>query len=265
MKLLGYCRVSTKDQVEKGVSLAVQREKLDLYCRLHNHELVEVIADEGKSAKSLLRPGLMRARGLLLGMHPAAEGLLVCDLDRLTRSVRDLATLLDEGMGKKYALHTVTGGVDTTTAAGELVLNVLTSVAQWQRKNLAEDITEALAHVRATGKHLGPAPFGYRRAWCGKCGRNGVKRCDGCGRLEPVTEEQAVIAAMMSMRLEGVGYEDIANSANEAGARGRRGGAWSAMSVRRVLMFEEDLAGGRRGLTTSPGPDEGARPGKPSA
>lgn len=236
MKLIGYCRVSTKDQVEKGVSLAVQREKLELYCKLHGHELVDVISDEGKSAKSLQRPGLQRARALLLATPSPADGIVVCDLDRLTRSVRDLATLLDEGMGKRYHLHTVLGGVDTTTAQGELVLNVLVSVAQWQRKNLAEDITEALAHIKAAGKLLGPTPFGFRRSWCGKCGRGGIKRCDGCGRLEPVAEEQALIAAMITRREEGASFNDIAGELSAAGSRGPRGGTWSAMSVRRVLL-----------------------------
>src|SRR6266852_1676986 len=68
-------RVSTEDQTLHGVSLDAQRDKLADYCRLYGHEIVEVVADEGLSGKSLDRPGLRRA--LAIFKAHAVEGLAV--------------------------------------------------------------------------------------------------------------------------------------------------------------------------------------------
>jgi len=58
MRVVGYVRVSTEEQVSGGVSLAAQREKLTGYSTLYELELVEVVVDAGISAKSLHRPWL---------------------------------------------------------------------------------------------------------------------------------------------------------------------------------------------------------------
>jgi len=64
-----------------------------------------------------------------------AEALLVAKLDRLTRSVRDLSVLFDRYFQhSNWALLSVSESIDTRSAAGRLVLNVLTCVAQWERE-----------------------------------------------------------------------------------------------------------------------------------
>ena len=92
MKVVAYIRVSTDKQTDQGCSLDVQREKVALYARLHDLALVDIIEDAGESAKSLERPGLQRALAML--RNGEANGLLVTKLDRLTRSLRDLDTLI---------------------------------------------------------------------------------------------------------------------------------------------------------------------------
>jgi len=72
------------------------------YAELYDLELAEVIVDAGESAKSLDRPGLKRALGMLKAGE--AEALLVVKLDRLTRSVVDLGTLVE-----RYTTELVTG------------------------------------------------------------------------------------------------------------------------------------------------------------
>jgi len=90
MKVIGYIRVSTNKQ---DISLEVQREKLQGYAKLYDLQIVEIIADNGASAKSLNRTGLNKALNLLKAKK--AEGLLIAKLDRLTRSVTDLGHLLN--------------------------------------------------------------------------------------------------------------------------------------------------------------------------
>ena len=150
----GYIRVSTEKQADHGVSLEAQQEKLTAYAKLYELELVDIIVDAGASAKTLKRSGLQQA----LTMLPSgkADALLVTKLDFLTRSVKDLGILLERYFNR-YALMSVADQVDTSTAAGRLVLNVLMSVAQWEREAISERTTEALSHKRARGGKLGGA------------------------------------------------------------------------------------------------------------
>ena len=129
-KTVAYVRVSTDKQADAGQSLEAQRAKVESYAGLYDLELVEVIVDAGVSAKNLSRPGLDRALAML--KSGKAEALLVVKLDRLTRSVRDLGELVEHYFASgKAALLSVSEQIDTRSAGGRLVLNVLASVSQW--------------------------------------------------------------------------------------------------------------------------------------
>ena len=99
MKVILYARVSTADQSDHGISLDAQQAKLGAYASLYDLTVVETIVDAGESAKSLNRPGLQRALDLLKAGK--ADGLAVVKLDRLTRSVADWQTLIDDYFGEK--------------------------------------------------------------------------------------------------------------------------------------------------------------------
>ena len=65
MQVYGYARVSTSEQATEGVSLAVQQAKIQAYAVVKDWTVVEVIRDQGASAKSLHRPGLARILALV--------------------------------------------------------------------------------------------------------------------------------------------------------------------------------------------------------
>jgi len=160
IRVVGYARVSTDEQAEKGVSLSAQEEKIRLYCQLHGLELVEMIV-KGESAKEMNRPGFKRALELL--DKGQAEGLVVFKLDRLTRNLGDWTHLIDAYFGEKAgkSLMSVNDSIDTRTAAGRLVLNVLMSVAQWEREAISERTRSALGYKKARGERVGKVPFGW--------------------------------------------------------------------------------------------------------
>src|SRR3984893_18268383 len=139
MRAIGYVRVSTDRQAEQGVSLEAQSEKIRAMALVHDAELLDIIVDSGESAKSLQRPGMERLLGLVDGKH--VQAVIVAKLDRLTRSVKDLCELLERFERRGVALISVAESLDTSSAAGRLVLNVMTAVSQWER--------EAMASVRA--------------------------------------------------------------------------------------------------------------------
>ena len=98
---VGYIHVSTDKQADHGVSLDAQKAKLEAYATLYELTLVDIIVDAGVSAKTLDRPGLARALAML--DKGQANALLVAKLDRLTRSVKDLGSLVEEKRGREPA------------------------------------------------------------------------------------------------------------------------------------------------------------------
>ena len=223
-RTVAYLRVSTDKQADHGVSLDAQRAKVEAYASLYDLELVAVEVDAGASAKSLSgRPALSRALSMLEAGE--ADALLVVKLDRLTRSVRDLGELVDRFQAGGWALLSVSEQVDTRTAGGRLVLNVLASVSQWEREAIGERTSAALAHKRANGEKTGGAvPFGSRLA------------ADGI-HLEPEPSEQEALELIKALRADGVSLRAIAAHLNQAGvpARGKR---WHATTVARIVKRE---------------------------
>src|SRR4051794_33514412 len=145
--VIGYCRVSTDKQADKGVSLEAQVAKIQAMAVVQGAEVAEVLTDAGESAKSLQRPAMVR----LLAMVDAGEvqTVIIAKLDRLTRSVKDLAELLERFQRKGVSLVSVAESLDTGSAAGRLVLNIMVSVSQWEREAIGERTATALRFKRA--------------------------------------------------------------------------------------------------------------------
>src|SRR6266542_4978163 len=159
MKAIGYVRVSTEKQADFGVSIDAQQTKIRAMAVVQGAELVDVIIDAGESAKSLQRPGM--ARLLALVDARAIYTVIIAKLDRLTRSVADLAELLKRFERRGVSLVSVADSLDTRSAAGRLVLNIMVSVSQWEREAIGERTRDAMRHKRATGERAGNLPYGY--------------------------------------------------------------------------------------------------------
>jgi DNA invertase Pin-like site-specific DNA recombinase len=215
--------VSTADQSDNGVSLDAQQAKMTAYASLYDLQVIETIVDAGESAKSLDRPGLQRALELLRAGH--ADGMIVVKLDRLTRSVADWQLLIDDYFGEKAGkqLFSVADSIDTRTAAGRLVLNVLLSVAQWERETTGERTREALRHKIRNGERCGKLRFGFDLASDGKM-------------LVPNLAEQQAIVLMMNLRDAGFTLRQIASELTACNIPTKEGGTtWTHTAVGRIL------------------------------
>jgi len=217
MKVIGYTRVSTEEQATSGVSLQAQVEKLRAYASCYDLEIVEIIEDGGQSAKSLNRPGIQRA--LQMMREGQAAGLLVAKLDRLTRSIVDLNTLISEYFSEKSkyqsTLFSVADQVDTRSAGGRLVLNVLMSVAQWEREAIGERTKAALSYKKSQGVKLGRPEKQI---------------------IDP--EEVRTFNYIKELRAQGLTYRAIAERLQAEGYKTFRGGKWYATSVKNILESE---------------------------
>lgn len=218
MKVIGYIRVSTDEQAQSGISLEAQRAKLEQYAGLYDLDLVEVIVDAGVSAKNLQREGLKAALAALDNGQAAA--VLVTKLDRLTRSVRDLSHLLEKYFGTKYALLSVAEKVDTSSAAGRMILNIMATVSQWEREVIGERTSAALQHKIAQGQHVGSPALGFRMTG---------------GQLEAEQNEQAIVARILGLRAKNMTLQGIADLLNDESIPTKRGGKWHPSTVSNIL------------------------------
>ena len=221
MKVIGYTRVSTDEQADKGLSLAAQRAKVEAYCKLYDLELVAMIEDAGQSGKTLKRDGLQRALTML--RKGKAGGIVIAKLDRLTRSVVDGGTLIADYFGEKgNELFSVGDHINTRSAAGRLVLNVLLSVSQWEREAIGERTREVLLHKIANRERCGKVRFGYDLAPDGKM-------------LVPNKVEQTAIRLMQKLRAAGESLRAIAAALNKRGIPTKEGRPWIFTSVLGIL------------------------------
>lgn len=226
MKVVGYVRVSTFNQADQGSSLPAQKAKVAAYAAALDLEVVATLED-GISAATLDRPGLTAALAML--DCGAAQGLVVASLSRLTRSVKDLGTLIEDYFGEKHALFSVGDSIDTRSPGGRLVLNVLTSVAQWEREAVGQRTRETLAHLRQHGVKVGRAPLGYTYGE--------VVGPDGRRPLIAVAAELATVERIHALRDQGLTLQAIADALTGSGVPTKRGASkWSAKAVRDVLM-----------------------------
>lgn len=217
---IAYLRVSTSKQADQGLSLEVQQDKASAYARLYDLELVEVIVDAGESAKTLQRPGLQRALALL--QSGPATALLIIKLDRLTRSVADLGRLIDEHFAPGQAeLLSVTEQIDTRSASGRLVLNILASVSQWEREVIAERTREVMRHKQQQGEYIGGfVPYGFIVI-------NGELVADGA--------EQHVIQQAQILYASGLSLRKVAVALHQQGCYSRSGAVFHPGQIQRMI------------------------------
>jgi site-specific DNA recombinase len=181
---------------------------------------MDVIVDGGESAKTLNRSGMLHL--LALVDSGQVQAVIVAKLDRLTHRVKDLCTLLERFERRGVALVSVAESLDTGSAAGRLVLNIMTAVSQWEREAIGERTRDAMSHKRSNGERVGNVAFGYRLANDGK-------------HLEPDPGEQQALAEIRRLRSDGVPLRGIAVTLNHRAYRTRRGTAWRLESVARAL------------------------------
>lgn len=150
--LVGYARTST---LEQDAGLDAQVRDLKAYgCEELYKEQVSSVGERQQldAAIKSLRKG---------------DKLVVAKLDRLARSVRHLGDLLEtlEAKGSGLVILSMGGQqVDTSTATGKMMLNVMGSVAQFEREMMLERQKEGIQKAKADGKYTGRKPTAMAKA-----------------------------------------------------------------------------------------------------
>jgi len=219
-KAVGYVRVSTAGQAADGASLEAQRARIAATAAAAGLELVAVHADEGLSGKRAdNRPGLVAALDAACRQRAV---LVVYSLSRMSRSVTDTLTIIERLDKAGAGLVSITESIDTTSAAGRMMVTMISAFAAFERELTSERTATVLAHKRSQGQRTGTVPFGY------------TLDADGITLVED-TDEQIVLRRIQDCRRAGLSLRAIADELNAAGVIGKQGGTWYASTVASVL------------------------------
>jgi DNA invertase Pin-like site-specific DNA recombinase len=151
------------------------------------------------------RPGLAYALDLLA--RGRADALAVTKLDRLARSVADFAGLLERSQAEGWSLAVLEMDVDTGTATGRLIANVVSAIAEFEAHIIAERTREALAVKQRQGLRLG----------------------------RPSTLPASVLERITARRQAGASLKAIADELNADQVPTSQGGRWHPSTVRYLL------------------------------
>lgn len=218
-RFVSYLRVSTKGQGESGLGLEGQRAAVNRFLSGGASELVQEVV-EVESGKRNDRPKLAEALRLCRVYNAK---LLIAKLDRLSRNVYFISSLMESGV--RFV------AVDMPQAT-DMTIHILASVAQGEAKAISDRTRVALAAARARGTQLG----GLRE-------NSASIHEQGTARSIAVRRERAVKRAMDLMpvieqaKAEGAAtLTAIASVLNARRIPAPRGGAWSTIQLRRVLQ-----------------------------
>lgn len=223
LRVAAYCRVST-DQYEQMESLETQRSHYDEYIRAHKDwELVNVYYDEGISGtRADTRPGLQK---LMADCRlRRIDMVLTKSISRFARNTADCLALVRELISLNIPIHFEKEGIDTSAMEGELLLSVMSSLAENESRSISENAKWSIGRRFRNGTYkAGTPPYGYRR-------ENGV--------LQIESEEAQIVKRIFREVLSGRGAYAIASGLNRDGIMPRRSKSWTSGTIFRILRNE---------------------------
>ena len=227
MKAIGYVRCSTQEQVDSGLGLDVQAERIRAYCSMRGLDLLDIIIDAGVSGGKPLAKREGGQRLLAAMKAKQAEAVVMLKLDRMFRNAGDCLTVTDKWERSGVSLHIIDLGgtaIDSTSAAGRFMLVVLAGVAEMERNLTRERTKSAMAVKQANGQRVGAVPFGSYLANDGTT-------------LIPNEREHAVTRDMRTMKASGMTLREIAIALTERGVPTKTGKSnkWTHQAVARIL------------------------------
>jgi DNA invertase Pin-like site-specific DNA recombinase len=224
-KFVAYFRVSTDKQGKSGLGLDAQRHAVQQYLNGGTWSLIGEFT-EIESGKRNERPELEKA--LTICKRQKAK-LVIAKLDRLSRNLAFIATLMDSGV--EFV------AVDNPHA-NKLTVHILAAVAQHEREMIAQRTKDALQAAKARGVVLGNP-------------RLADVRDRAVANLKADADRFARNVAPIIREIKSTGvasHRGIARSLNARGVATARGGAWTAVQVSSILKRVRDqIAGGYDG------------------
>ena len=220
MELVSYCRVSTARQGESGLGIEAQQAKVRQMAADRGGVVIAEYVEE-ESGRKADRPKLAAA---LAEARKRRAVLVVAKLDRLARDAEFVLRLAREAErnGMAGIWFADLPDVDTTSAAGRMVLSVMASVAEFEARRISERTREALAAAKAKGRKLGGT-------------RPGTLRENAKAKAAATDRSEALRPILTPLAAAGMSLRAMAEALDAAGTRTAKGEALSPSQVKRHL------------------------------
>jgi DNA invertase Pin-like site-specific DNA recombinase len=219
--IVAYLRVSTERQGKSGLGLEGQRAAVQAYAEQTGSKIVAWYT-EVESGKKADRPELARA---LAHAKRSKAVLTVAKLDRLSRNVQFLATVMNSGC--EFAAADM-------PAANRFMLHVMSAVAEHEAKAISERTKAALQAAKARGTLLGASRPECRNLTAESVAKGRQRSAEA--RAKAASEAYAdLLPVIQEMREKGCRLQEIADELTAQGHTTRRGKAWNEVQVARVL------------------------------
>ncbi len=148
-RVFAYCRVSTVDQNTQNQSMEIKAAGF----AIEEQRLIEENISGSVAAKQ--RPGFIK----LIDRMEAGDVLVVTKLDRLGRNAMDVRAMVEQLANSGIRVHCLAlGGVDLTSPAGKMTMQVIAAVAEFERDLLIERTQAGINRAKASGKRFGRRP-----------------------------------------------------------------------------------------------------------
>jgi site-specific DNA recombinase len=214
-----YTRVSTEDQAREGFSLDAQLDRLRYYAKAQGWSVAGEYIDEGHSGRTTKRPQYTR----MMEEVDAWDTLLVLKMDRIHRNSRNFMAMMDHlrKEGKEFA--SVTESLDTSTAMGRFVMDIIQRIAQLESDQIGERTFVGMEQkAKSKGGNLGkPAPYGYSY---------GPDKA-----LLPVAQEAAIVEEVFQRFADGARKQELAQDLNGRRVPAPAGASWGYKAIDRIL------------------------------
>jgi DNA invertase Pin-like site-specific DNA recombinase len=226
LKAALYTRVSTEDQAKEGFSLDAQIGRLRSYCEARGWEVYKEYIEDGFSGRDVKRPAY---HDLMIDIAQW-DVLLVLKMDRIHRNSRNFMEMMDLLRSHEKEFVSMTESLDTSTAMGRFVVDIIQRIAQLESEQIGERVYAGM-HQKANTplERLDP----HKSPYLGFNHPYGYDYSEGCLLVNPVESE--VVKKIFLMYLEGKSMGEIARLLDRIEAPTKRGGRWDKRTISNIL------------------------------
>ncbi len=235
MKIAIYSRKSKF--TGKGDSIGNQIDRCRDYINFIYSEQkdIEIIIfeDEGFSGKNTERPGFKRMMHMVKGKE--LDSVVVYQLNRLGRKVKDILETIDIFKEFNCALHSVTEKIDTSSPMGTMFLTILASISQFERDDMIQRITDNMYILAKDGRWLGgQETYGFKHIRESFTDSHGKTRY--FSSLVIKEDEMDIVLKIYDLFLEMQSLSQVHKYLLQRGVRGKKGGYINKSSIKSILI-----------------------------
>jgi len=215
---VGYIRVSTDQQADKGSSLENQVSRIKDFAERKGFHLECIYEDPGFSGRNTKRPGFQNMFKRI--NDGGVDAVIVWHSNRFARNLRDSVVHLYELEKKKVHFYSIEEP-EFSGSSGKAMRNLLAVFAEYQSDLTGEQVKSVKATLKKNKKvYCGFAPLGYTHK---------------DGELKIQYEDMRIVTEVQALHNDGYSLHRIAKSLNEKGIKGNKGGKFYASTIQKIL------------------------------